>query len=1503
MRQDTMRLRLLIRRHALPEVRIVFSCKTENDPTIAGLLEQVNEIIPLESSEWGLEDYAVELRKDNGTAFDCLHFQPVTDVLRNDEEVYIRPLATEDRRKRRLSGREQISADGRHLIDGIAFGRPRLRAPRDRPTVEIPPLKRRRIAYESEDDDPDDDQDPQLLITQYGEPNGRQSHGSVRFSAEFDDADQDPDADEDYVEDNEDEEEEDVDLEDEVVEDEDEDLDMDDLDDDDLASELRDLQNDMQDADIQQKVDEGVQEGTASPSTSDLNLERLDMITALRAAFPHSTFETLEEKLRGNQYNLRQTYAELRITCPSVMHVKAMMQHYRSLRNQAATGNHDDQKEDFAVESDAESVESVIKHYDHHGFPTGSVLAGTASKHMALEMQKAGQAVKIPVHTKFDEDESEDGSDEGHDDDLGDSSSASSDDNDDDGESDSGPEVASSKMHPPLPESDDDDADEKSDSDESSNNSDESDAVSENHSDQESEADADVSDSDSDGGMAIDSDDAGEKHDHQDSDDDSDGDESDDGNDANASDAADDSDDQNDDGSSDSSSDDQADSSSDDDATQHSDNAGSEDSSDDDSASSDSADSSSDGPSSDDSSSDEDSPDRSVLSSPTLRNSPFKKQVPDPSKNAESQKQRLVPTNEPPPIPPGHGKLQTRKRNARRRLLKQAQQIGATATAAASTTPQPAVVTDAVTADIEASIAAKKAQMLKRLEGFTELLVQGLSSETNKKQEEPASAPCPVVQEALDAWRDKINYTAVECCQEGVDLSEPPFPFVQRWDPQQQYNSGRAKRKQRNQADYQDDHSAKRRRHNDYDDSVTYAETTLDYDESMVNGDTTLNYDDEPQQDAEQASHSQDQEDSEEDLPPLPADLASLPSIHPSEAKPDMVITWKQFLLSRATNWTPQVVSLTGMVVSFEGDSNIRLRLAKRDQNLDRNEKVYDEDGNRVYDKFELPASDDDEQEDEEDEGYRTLEFSEMLDTRVLQHLIVVVPGTPTVQPAPESQVATRLCDGGAYHGPKETISAHTSATMGREEMDQRTDIASQMEIDTATTEESVIPETNIGNVVEQPPAQISSIEDISMTEERRHEISQLINEAGFRKEVDLSITKDARSDRSSNSPSRQLENTLQQATAAPLGAMPFVSSQPQSQVSSVSASQATSNGVDSQPIHLEPFDGFSDAITLPSDNRVEYHKLDLPPSDIRSVHSGRQVDPGDYSVDLRDSSFNASEDDAASPPGSDNESDDSLPSLGEILTQNSRRSSNASQRADITSAFKARKPAANRHSAETTTRTHRTLPREDFSDDEDFSDGQEAKDQGSDAEDKEDDDNQASVSGGSNVEDPADNSDAESLVGVAEHKRLDKVKTEPLSSQSPNARRVNPPRKARGSGGSSQFYIPEGSQVVSLLSSSPEPVIEENYAEDDIDETYEDTQDSGFPDSGNWVSKKGSRGVPTSSFGPTREKVSVPKRFASSQQPVQQKPTAYDSSKSKALENLLKAKKKMSARPLGRRF
>lgn len=84
---EKLRIRLVVRRNGLPETRLVYTIPVDDDPTIAKLVELVNETIPLETEDWGLEDYVVEMRDDSGTAFECLHYQTVTSVIEPDEKV------------------------------------------------------------------------------------------------------------------------------------------------------------------------------------------------------------------------------------------------------------------------------------------------------------------------------------------------------------------------------------------------------------------------------------------------------------------------------------------------------------------------------------------------------------------------------------------------------------------------------------------------------------------------------------------------------------------------------------------------------------------------------------------------------------------------------------------------------------------------------------------------------------------------------------------------------------------------------------------------------------------------------------------------------------------------------------------------------------------------------------------------------------------------------------------------------------------------------------------------------------------------------------------------------------------------------------------------------------------------------------------------------------------------------------------------------------------------
>lgn len=86
MAQD-LRLRLVVRRHGTPEVKLVWPCTVTDSLTIAKLLTQINEVLPLEGGEWGLEDYVVELDNGWGSSHECLHFQHIRRILKDDDQI------------------------------------------------------------------------------------------------------------------------------------------------------------------------------------------------------------------------------------------------------------------------------------------------------------------------------------------------------------------------------------------------------------------------------------------------------------------------------------------------------------------------------------------------------------------------------------------------------------------------------------------------------------------------------------------------------------------------------------------------------------------------------------------------------------------------------------------------------------------------------------------------------------------------------------------------------------------------------------------------------------------------------------------------------------------------------------------------------------------------------------------------------------------------------------------------------------------------------------------------------------------------------------------------------------------------------------------------------------------------------------------------------------------------------------------------------------------------
>lgn len=71
-------------------------------------------------------------------------------IFDTDHYSSIRPIEQVEVRARQISGRHQISAAGFHLVDGVPFGTRPLR-PLSRPSVVIPPRKRRRILTDAPD--------------------------------------------------------------------------------------------------------------------------------------------------------------------------------------------------------------------------------------------------------------------------------------------------------------------------------------------------------------------------------------------------------------------------------------------------------------------------------------------------------------------------------------------------------------------------------------------------------------------------------------------------------------------------------------------------------------------------------------------------------------------------------------------------------------------------------------------------------------------------------------------------------------------------------------------------------------------------------------------------------------------------------------------------------------------------------------------------------------------------------------------------------------------------------------------------------------------------------------------------------------------------------------------------------------------------------------------------------------------------------------------------------
>lgn len=584
------------------------------------------------------------------------------------------------------------------------------------------------------------------------------------------------------------------------------------------------------------------------------------------------------------------------------------------------------------------------------------------------------------------------------------------------------------------------------------------------------------------------------------------------------------------------------------------------------------------------------------------------------------------------PVVPGQGLTKTQRRNIRRRIQKSAQK-------ASRSVESPQVPTAQ-----DADLMAKKQALLRSL---------GVSPSVSKGGDKPAADPCTDTpldaakglskeKEDIDAWRPKISYRAVECVNEGVALSEPPFPFVQRWDSSQR----RGKRKSRDDSQFYDgsNQSQKKRKCGQSSRQLAdnYRDDTTMF--SLNQDDVTLNYDDEPvARDEGRMEVNNTGNDHpttvEGDLPALPADMSSLPQLSPDDLQPGLIIAYKELLLTKANNWQPQLSNFkTAVVDEVDPGGKFQVQLAKRDREVDKDEKEYDDEGGRIYAKFEVP--DDDEEEDEEaDLGYRYLSFSELIDPRTVRRPSPSTTETQATHP-PEQDVEVADSQPSHKGGTNNKSSSNSDQwkTMDIEQYGQGDEV-NVMDVDSTdgpiTAGDSFVSETNHDVIADNETdvgAQLEALaQDVSISEERRCEISQLIHEGGFRQGVRSSIdqltllqfgspSRQLQEEASSMLPSRQLQSSQRVSSEEASEEAPseYGSKDPSQQEAHLpavatalddfhSARQSPSQlGVNSDSAH-ENGGAFGHS---PSNRNVEYPKLDVSFTSQTSARSGRQIDP-----------------------------------------------------------------------------------------------------------------------------------------------------------------------------------------------------------------------------------------------------------------------------------------------------
>ncbi|KAF3484164.1 clumping factor B [Arthroderma uncinatum] len=371
---------------------------------------------------------------------------------------------------------------------------------------------------------------------------------------------------------------------------------------------------------------------------------------------------------------------------------------------------------------------------------------------------------------------------------------------------------------------------------------------------------------------------------------------------------------------------------------------------------------------------------------------------------------------------------------------------------------------------------------------------------TPKRKKDTIATPTKEIIQPVENWQDRIILKATECVYDDIELSTPPFPFVQRWDPDahaviQELRASQAPqgKKRKN----------KKRKRQSYYDGAEEGQYEVEYDQNGddVNEDITLDYGDgevEGQnKEVSQVDETQPElyqpngeiTDSAEvpktqdgvqpivgDLPPLPTDISTLPDANKSNLWPGAIFAFKQLDLSKATNWQPQVSHYrTAIVENVSSEDTISFRLAKRDRDRPDADEV-DDDKPRRYTKFEMPGFD---EKTEEDDGLRDLEIGNLIEAKLIS--------------AAARETADEL---------KEQL-ADLEDEMIRLEEEKELETLGE---DLAHLGDEVVETQNVRLSEQAPPLPSSLPDNVRVSSPTRREISQLMRDAGFRSAVNSDL-------------------------------------------------------------------------------------------------------------------------------------------------------------------------------------------------------------------------------------------------------------------------------------------------------------------------------------------------------------------------------------------------------------